>query len=613
MKLISDLKLDYQIKDIEKAFILAYLSINGLDVKRNKFIFEKVENADKGLLTIINSKYNELDIYDLVKVFELLIPETDKKINGAFFTPRIITEFIAKETIKNEKSLICDPSCGCGAFLIEAATYINKKFGKSFQAIIKDNLYGVDILDYSADRCKILLMLLALSNGENVDEKSLNIYQADSLGLDWEKKFKKVFQSGGFDTIIGNPPYVKFQDLPNDIRKNLYDNWTTLKKGSYNLYFAFFELGINLIKKDGVLGYITPNNYFTSLSGIDLRKFFSKNRYIDKIIDFNHLKLFEAQTYTCITFLSKIKKDNFLYERIDKKRDLEKLANLNFSKINYESLNDKKWRLLKKEDQGNINKIEKAGDLLGDLYDIRVGIATCKDIIYFIDGSTLEKGYYSKKYNGKIYKIEEDITEPIVKISDFKNQEELNKNKRRIIFPYRVGDNQANLILESELESKFPKAYKYLLDAREELDTRDKGKVSYLTWYAYARSQGLSFYGEKLTTPTFSSEPRFLYEENKLSLFCNGYAIFEKKKSDLFTKSVSLRILSKILNSDVMKYYIEKTSVSIEGGYPCYQKNFIELFSLPNFNNKDIELLERESDSDKINKFLVEKYNLNFI
>src|SRR3989344_1313485 len=443
------------------------------------------------------------------------------------------------------------------------------------------------------------------------NDKKINLKIADSLITDWKKLFPKT--ENGFDVVIGNPPYVKFQDLNKELREKLYKDWQTLKTGNYNLYFAFFELGVAIMKAGGVLGYITPNNYFTSLAGVPLREYLESNKLIEKIIDFNHLKLFEAQTYTCITFLKKSAKGFFYYERVDDYKTLDSLKELRYSKISFVDLNNKKWRLLRNSDQENIKKIENVGKKLGDIVDIRVGIATCKDSVYFVDGITLEDDYYIKLYQGKSFQIEKDITQLIAKISDFKIQSELDKNKRRVIFPYRKKHGKVEIIKESELKNLYPRCYEYLLAAKVELATRDKGAVEYPEWYAYARTQGLNFFGKKLLTPTFSSEPRFLLEKDEDTLFCNGYAVYLIDKPDLFVnieQRLDLDTLSKILNSRVMDYYIKRTSVSIEGGYPCYQKNFIELLGVPLFDLSELEYLKKEDDKEKVDNFLIAKYGV---
>ena len=163
------------------------------------------------------------------------------------------------------------------------------------------------------------------------------------------------------------------------------------------------------------------------------------------------------------------------------------------------------------------------------------------------------------------------------------------------------------------MQKNYPYCYEYLLSAREELLTRDKGNMEYPEWYSYARTQGLNFSGKKLLTPTFSLEPRFLLEQNDSSLFCNGYAIYLKDKTDLFSsiqQKLGLDVLRKILNSQIMGYYIKQTSVSIEGGYPCYQKNFIELLGVPLFDLSELEYLKKEDDKEKVDNFLIAKYGV---
>jgi len=602
---------------IETALVQLFIEANHIQIKENNLIKGIISNDKSNILDAkngLNSVLKSKSITDLVNIFELLVPLEDKKINGAFFTPKIITDFIVSQTINSASQKVCDPSCGCGAFLISAAIFISENFIKDVVDIIEENLYGVDIADYCVRRSKILLSLLALKNGEDKEDIKFNLKTADSLAVDWKKLFPEMDREEGFDIVIGNPPYVKYQDINKELRGKLYKDWLTLKTGNYNLYFAFFELGVAIMRADGVLGYITPNNYFTSLAGVQLREYLKSNRLIEKIIDFNHLKLFEAQTYTCITFLKKKEKGFLLYERVDGYEVLDSLKDIHYSKIYFRELNNRKWRLIRDIEQENIKRIECVGKKLGVIADIRVGIATCKDSVYFIFNSTLKEGYYHKSYQGKIYQIEKDITKPIAKISNFKNQDDLDKNNRRIIFPYQKYNNRVELIKENDLKELYPGCYEYLLSAKAALATRDKGEVKYPEWYAYARTQGLNFFGKKLLTPTFSFEPRFLLEQDENALFCNGYAIYLIDKLDLFTKieqRLDLAALRKILNSRVMDYYIKRTSVSIQGGYSCYQKNFIELFGIPDFTSEEVNFLNTENNKTKIDDFLVEKYGVN--
>lgn len=612
-KKFFDLLKKYPISNIENAYVQLFLEKNHIIVMNNLLLLEIVN--DKSFITEkIKAEITPPEtIYELEKIFELLIPKEDQKLNGAFFTPKTITDYMSNELIKSPSDKICDPSCGCGAFLIAAIEKIKNDFDKPVSEIIKENIYGSDILDYSVRRCKIILSIFALLNNQDVEKLHFNIYCQNSLNADWGKILDTT-KENGFDIIIGNPPYVKYQDLKEDFRKELSNNWQTIQTGNYNLYFAFFELGISLLKKDGKLGYIAPNNYFTSIAGISLRSFLQKNNLIEKIVDFSHLKIFDVQTYTCITFLSKKHNSNFLFERVHKKETLTQLDSLDFSINKFEDLNIKKWRLLKNYDINNIKKIESMPYTLGNLFEIRVGIATCKDAVYFIEDDTLEDGYFTKINNTIKYHIEPEITKTITKISDFDSEEKFTTNTRRIIFPYKIMENKAYIIPEQELKDKYPKCYEYLLVMKTELAERDKGKMKYPEWYAYARTQGLNFEGEKLLTPTFSNKPRFIYDGNKKSLFCNGYGIFEKTPFQvrLIKNNIGLNMLQKILNSQIMDYYITLTSVSIEGAYSCYQKNFIESFGIPYFSEKELFFLKNTISPKEIDNFLIKKYDLTF-
>ena len=127
--------------------------------------------------------------------------------------------------------------------------------------------------------------------------------------------------------------------------------------------------------------------------------------------------------------------------------------------------------------------------------------------------------------------------------------------------------------------------------------SRDKGKVTYEPFFVWGRTQGLTRTGKKILNPTFSKFPRFLCVDEEDGFFTNGYGIYfrEQLENTLFTeggnpltKIENRTVVQKILNSEVMNYYVSKTSVSIEGGYPCYQKNFIENFTIPEFSDNEI-------------------------
>lgn len=583
---ISTLLKRFSIEEIEKQLIYNYIIVNNLDYTQSAFLVEYFNNyiASESLSKSIE-ELNHYSFEDITNDMELLIPVKDRKTNGAFFTPSYIVDYIIETVNPQYNNKVIDLSCGSGAFILGLLKYYVSNHKKTVIQCIKDNIYGVDILDYNIKRCKLLIVLFGLIHNEIVVEEDINIHVADSLKKKWEMKF---------DVVVGNPPYVKFQDLDENVRDYLLNNWETTKLGTYNLYFAFFELGLKVLKENGKLGYITPNNYFTSLSGEYLRAFFQSKKCVYKIIDFSCTKVFDVQTYTAITFLNKKYNEGIEYDKIEEgEKTATFLKNIKTTVNLYSDLSIKKWRLLCDEERKNIYAIENSGDTLNSLFNICVGIATLKDDAYTFIPLKEKNGLYYVIENGVEYTIEIKATRPLVKISEMKCQKDIENNQKRIIFPYRIGkDNKPLLIDETEFEKKFPKCYEYLLTKKNILENRGKGNHVYKPFYAYGRTQTLNKKGVKILTPTFSQYPRFLIDNHSEGLFTNGYGIYPDKQrnASLFSlnpiaQEENFDVVQKILNSSIMDYYVKKTSVSIEGGYPCYQKNFIERFTIPNLTN----------------------------
>jgi tRNA1(Val) A37 N6-methylase TrmN6 len=553
-----------------------------------------------------------ISIKDLENQLELLIPTKDRKINGAHFTPNYIVRYIVNQIAPKENDTNLDPSCGSGAFLIGLVEYYRNRFRKSIKTITRQNIYGADILDYNILRTKLLLSIFALQHNEILLEKDFNLFHQDSLRASWKQRF---------DNIVGNPPYVKFQDLSITNRKFLAKKWAVIQNGTFNLYFAFFELGYNLLRENGKLGFITPDNYFTSLAGEPLRKFFTINQCVSRIVDFSHKKVFDAQTYTAITFLTRSCNSVIQYDRIDdNQQPATFLSHVNGSPNELSALNTKKWRLLKTGEQKIIETLESIGTPIGCMFDIAVGVATLKDELYFLDSRFSEDSFYLKSVRGDTFKIEKGITRAVHKVSNFKTQDDILTNTRRIIVPYSIRNSVAFVIPEAEFQKLFPHCYSYFCFINNDLLTRDKGKIAYKPFYAWGRTQGLTRTGKKIVTPTFSRFPRFLIIEDEESFFTNGYAIyfrsgeqesiFDELARNSLTKVNNRYLVQKILNSVLMHFYVSKTSVAIEGGYPCYQKNFIEKFTIPHFSDDELQTLTWLQDKRDIDTFLIHKYGL---
>ncbi len=402
-----------------------------------------------------------------------------------------MVDYIIRTTISSDAK-VCDPACGSGAFLVAAAKKLARLTHQPISHALAKNIFGCDILESSVRRCKLILSLLALENGCDQADLQMHIERADALFLDWQSLYPMVFKNGGFDAIVGNPPYVRTKNLPEDVRRRIHSKWTSAKSGNVDLFIPFVELGISLINDRGLVGYVLPNGFTNSFAGRDLRNFLQTGAYVKELIDFNHLQLFnDATTYTAVGLFDKSSKESFNYALIHNLKDTQDLAGAKRERITFSSLEPEAWKLLPRKDLINVRRIESAGPPLGEIAEIKTGIATLRNDLYVINDVVVDGPFVLKLHNGKEYRIEKSITKPCIHAGRAKTTEQVDNDPRRIIFPYNQVNGKYDIISERGLRRGYPECYKYLLSIRHELEERDKGNKQYETWYAYGRRQGL--------------------------------------------------------------------------------------------------------------------------
>jgi type I restriction-modification system DNA methylase subunit len=245
---------------------------------------------------------------------------------------------------------VVDPACGSGAFLNEALNYLiaehqyldeleTKLMGGGFvfpnveNSILENNLFGVDINNESVEIAKLSLWLRTAQPNRKLNNLSNNIKCGNSLiddpevagdkAFNWEKEFPQIFEKGGFDVVIGNPPYVNANELKKSLTelqyKYLKSNYITAK-GTVDLYIYFFEKGIKLTKEEGILSYITPNRFLSASYGKALRELLISACEITSLIDYSDKAVFpDASTYPVISFLQHKNKEvyNILTGKFD--------------------------------------------------------------------------------------------------------------------------------------------------------------------------------------------------------------------------------------------------------------------------------------------------------
>ncbi len=541
-------------------------------------------------------------IEDVINVFELAIPKAERTKNGAVYTPKYIRDYIVERVVATgnrelQRCLVIDIACGCGAFLYTLANYLYINCGLSYREALQ-HLYGVDVSALSVNRCKILLSLAALQNGEILNDDDFKIFQGNSLSFDFVS-MDGVAENGGFDIVVGNPPYVRAKHIDNE-SKALLPNWKVAKTGNADLYLPFFEISYGILREDGVIGYITLNSFFKSVNARQLRSYFRENNATLEIVDFgNQLVFGKTLAYTCISLIHKQGNGGINYTKgiLNSHGFVERPMLFNY--ISYESLDDHKgWHLNNADVLLNIRKIEGAGKSLGEMFQIKNGIATLANDVYIFRPIRSDESYYYLELNGMEFPIEKGICRDIIKPNILHSEEEIPDIIEKVIFPY---DKDNRVIAEAVFMSKYPKAYKYLTLNKIKLSKRDKGEKTYEAWYAFGRSQATNDRGLKLLFPYMTDHPHFVYTDNENMLIYCGYAIFGDNQDDLL-------VLKRILESSVFDYYMQHTAKPYATGYYSYAKNYVKGFGIPKLNEQQRAVLLSLQDSNDINSYVENLY-----
>lgn len=461
---------------------------------------------------------------------------------------------------------ICDPACGSGAFLNQALDFLMeehqyidelqaKLFGDALvlkdmeNSILENNLFGVDLNEESVEIAKLSLWLRTAQPNRKLNDLSGNIKCGNSLiddpeiagekAFNWQNAFPKVFEKGGFDVIIGNPPYGAKLNVA-DI--NFYrENYKSVI-GHSEVYYLFTEKSIyNLCKKEGMVGFIIPNAWLSNKYALKLREILIKKTTLLNLINFNRKIIFEDANVETSIFILKNqspKDDTCLYvgQDLDFQYSFnqnEWLNNDNFL-ISFAS-NNKIDELLK--------KIQKAKYKLSDKLDISNGYKPYQ-ANYGLNNEG--KPLTVDDVNNKIYhstimindEYKREIKGKGVKRYSFVWEENYIKWGKWLMSPKSKHYFEQPKILVRQVISDYLFAYldkeKYYADQTLYVCTNYKDKEESLEFYtALLNSKLYGFYFRK-----FYSEEDDLFPKIKVNELKNLPVIeFSEKAKNLITES----------------------------------------------------------------------------
>jgi hypothetical protein len=506
-------------------------------------------------------------------------------------TPNFIVREILRQTMKDNLahltdkqilSLKCaDIACGSGAFLLETFQIlcdalvdfytVNDKskliqsdvntFKLKFEVkrnVLMSCIYGVDKDFNAVEACKFGLLLKLLEGEDdstiasfhpvlpNLDD---NIFYGNSLLESSDVPGNQVEEINPFDFgerkfhyIIGNPPYMKTEDIKVFTPKEhkLYPKRYKSAYKQYDKYFLFVERAFKLLKEDGAMGYIVPSKFMKVGAGKELRNYISSNKSIKAITSFGAHQVFsDKSTYSCIIILQNKENDSFTYSEVDSlaKWKVRDLTSFSENKRNISRLGEETWVLCSDRLQSILNHISTQslplGEIVGDDY-IFNGIQTSANKEYIFQPESEDRQYYYFKYNKQLYQIEKKVTKPYFKTVsgvDSLNTYRTFKPNARVIFPYkRRTDGKLDVIKLSTIQRKFPYFYNYLRVIKSKLDRPDRdikpAPTTANEWHRFGRHQSLEAceIAEKIIVGVLAQEYKYAVDTNGTLVSSGGTA-----------------------------------------------------------------------------------------
>ena len=340
-----------------------------------------------------------------------------RKKDGIFYTPEYITRYIVEQTVgkcleenpdKLETIKILDPACGSGAFLNQAHSFLKEQyrigyeegrvkskdsgFGALFdynpaendRSILLNNLFGVDLIEESVEITKLALWLKTAHKGYPLQNLNENIKCGNSLvdtveiagdkAFLWKNEFAEIINNGGFDVIIGNPPYGAALDEA--FKNYIYHRYEAIEY-QIDTYVVFMQKAFELLKDNGRLSFIVPSTWLSMSFFQKIRNFFISQTKLEKVVLFRYQVFEDVVAETCI-FVCKKTSDNSSEIDIAVAGSTEKMLKLPYSQIsqNYWKTNyENGFNVFYGQDRVNlIEKLFKEKYKLKDLADITVGV-----------------------------------------------------------------------------------------------------------------------------------------------------------------------------------------------------------------------------------------------
>lgn len=590
---------------------------------------------------------------------ETIAKLSKRKRDGVYYTPEWVVNYMVDEAmepwfsaartssgVKDEPTgqqlndylaklramKIVDPACGSGAFLISAFRKLldeRMTLAKQMQTmaikdasgvgydesalvadILKHNIYGVDINPSSVEIAKLALWLHSARAKSPLSTLDDNIRCGNSLvahdcwamitkspeaqarinPFDWEAAFKFKF-----DIVLGNPPYVKLQNLmkvdPDVVaylrKKREVGTYESAQTGNFDLYLPFIERGLRLLSQGGRMAYIAPSLWTVNDYGQGLRGLIHRTKQLERWLDFKSFQVFdEAITYTALQFFTAEANDVIRVAASPQGEvgDLEWADDTLAASVE-DFGSEAEWLMIAGKEKELIVKLRRNCLNLGDAAvtsDIFQGVKTGADYAYKLD--KIGAGTYKcspPKLPSYEVKLEDELLYPILSRPESKRYEDP-ATETYLLFPYVNQNGVPSLIDEKKMQKSFPLIWKYLNNWKEKLIERDSGELDASDWYRFSRSQSLDRFGQpKLIVAGTVPSLRLAFEQSGAFFLTGG-----RLDGIVTSKQYDAWFLLGTLNAAVADFVFRRIGRPKQGGWFEANKQFIAPLPIPHADKK---------------------------
>lgn len=412
----------------------------------------------------------------------------------------------------------------------------------------------------------------------------------------WDDEFPAEMAAGGFSVIVGNPPYIRIQNMvsysPEEVSFYKHDGspYTTARQDNFDKYALFVERSLSLVRADGRVGVIVPHKFMIIQAGRALRALLAANQVVERIVHFGVQQVFGRGTsnYTCILIMNRPGTDTVELERAGALEEWRYGQQGQISRFPADELGMDAWPFANEEVRALFTRIrDQFPARLSEIAEIEVGVQTSADGIYIFQEARSDADTVTLRWKDRDWQIERTILRPCL------HDAQLFAYTRPVpnawmIFPYMLVENgdgrtRARLIQPDEMAAHYPGCWEYLCARREELERRSivGGAASERQWYQFGRSQSLTkFSRPKIIFPVLSIEPRYAYDELN-TLFTGGgngpyYMVRAREGAE-----VSTLYLLALLNHPLSEAMVRTATSTFRGGYYSHGKQFIENLPIP--------------------------------